>query len=283
MKISFTKTTPSLFFTVFFTVFLFFVVINSSFSQNDSTNLEIVITEDNYIEENDSTINTSDINEAIVIVDSTISPTDSTRKLIRPTKSLAQLESEYAPYAVTAASASSFEPKELERRYFMMQDVRSHLRLNIRWRSAYGATEEDLQGENNLMNKLRIAMAYAEINAKEERKRRSDEAIKNLLNTPPDQMYNKETLKFNNPELINTIKENIFYSSRLHDFTSVALGTVLPNCQKFGFHPHTQATGFRLGIGDHTDKYNLLILRLHTGEIKAFLWDNVYAKIVNVM
>jgi len=126
-------------------------------------------------------------------------------------------------------------------------------------------------------------MAYAEINAKEERKRRADLAIKDLLNTDPEQMYDKETLKLNNPDLINTLKENIFFSSKFADFNSVALGTVLPNCEKFGLHPHTRATGYRLGIGDHTDKYNLLILRLHTGEIKAFLWDDVYAKIVDIM
>ncbi len=274
MNISIKKTITSLF-------FLFFMVINFSFSQTDSTNIEIVITEDNYVEE-DSSIN-NNLNEAIVIMDSTISPSDSTRKLIRPTKSLAQLESEYAPYHITAANVGNFEPEELERRFLAIQDVRRYLRLNIRWRAAYGATAEDLEGENNLMNKIRIAMAFAELNAKEERKRRSDLAIKDLLNTDPKDMYDKETLKFNNPELINTIKENIFYSSKFADFTSVALGTVLPNCQKFGFHPHTQATGYRLGIGDHTDKYNLLILRLHTGEVKAFLWDDVYAKIVDVM
>ncbi|WP_375559850.1 hypothetical protein ACE193_19285 [Bernardetia sp. OM2101] len=265
----------------FFSICIFFVAIHFSFAQNDSTNLEIVITEDNY--EQDSSINVGDSNKAIVIVDSTVSPTDSTRKLIRPTKSLAQLEGEYAPYAITAANVGNFEPEELEARFLALKEVRSHLRLNIRWRSAYGATEEDLQGENNLMNKLRIAMAFAEINAKEERKRRADLAIKDLLNTDPEQMYDKETLKFNNPELINILKENIFYSSKFADFNSVALGTVLPNCQQFGFHPHTRATGYRLGIGDHTDKYNLLILRLHTGEIKAFLWDDVYAKIVDVM
>lgn len=278
MKTFTTKTILSL----FFTVFLFFILVNISFAQRDSTQLEIVITEDNY-EKNDSTINTGNLNEAIVITDSTVSPTDSTRKLIRPTKSLAQLESEYAPYAVTAANVGNFSPEELEARFLALQDVRRHLRLNIRWRSAYGANDEDLKGENDLMNKLRIAMAFAEINAKEERQRRSDVAIKNLLNTDPKDMYDKETLKFNNPDLINTLKENIFYSSRVADFNSVALGTVLPNCQKFGFHPHTRATGYRLGIGDHTDKYNLLILRLHTGEIKAFLWDDVYAKIVDVM
>ncbi len=267
--------------TTFLFFFTFLFVINFAFAQNDSTNLEIVITEDNY--EQDSIIDVQDLNEAIVIADSTISPTDSTRKLIRPTKSLAQLESEYAPYAVTAANVSNFEPNELEQRFLAIKDIRAHLRLNIRWRSAYGATEEDLKGENELMNKMRIAMAFAEINAKEERKRRSDSAIKNLLNTDPEDMYDKETLKFNNPDLINTLKENIFYSSRMPDFNSVALGTVLPNCQKFGFPPNTRATGYRLGIGDHTDKYNLLILRLHTGEIKAFLWDDVYAKIVDVM
>ncbi|WP_338768434.1 hypothetical protein WAF17_07800 [Bernardetia sp. ABR2-2B] len=261
--------------------FTFGIFINYSFAQNDSTNLEIVIIEDNY--EQDSIIDAGDLNEAIVIADSTISPTDSTRKLIRPTKSLAQLEGEYAPYAVTAANVGNFEPDELEKRFLAIKDVRAHLRLNIRWRSAYGATEEDLQGENNLMNKMRIAMAFAEINAREERKRRADLAIKDLLNTDPKDMYDKETLKFNNPELINTLKENLFYSSRRPDFNSVALGTVLPNCEKFGFHPHTRATGYRLGIGDHTDKYNLLILRLHTGEMKAFLWDDVYAKIVDVM
>lgn len=265
----------------FFTLILFLIVISFSFGQNDSTNLEIVITEDNY--EQDSSINVDNLNEAIVIVDSTVSPTDSTRKLIRPTKSLAQLESEYAPHAITAANVGNFEPEELEARFLAIQEVRSHLRLNIRWRSAYGATEEDLKGENNLMNKMRISMAFAEINAKEERKRRADLAIKDLLNTDPKDMYDKETLKFNNPELINILKENIFYSSKFADFNSVALGTVLPNCQKFGFHPHTRATGYRLGIGDHTDKYNLLILKLHTGEIKAFLWDDVYAKIVDVM
>lgn len=252
-----------------------------SVAQNDSTNLEIVITEDNY--EQDSSTNTGSLNEAIVIQDSTVSPTDSTRKLIRPTKSLTQLESEYAPYSVTAANVGNFEPDELEARFLAIQDIRRHLRLNIRWRSAYGATAEDLKGENSLMNKMRIAMAFAQINAKEERKRRSDLAIKDLLNTNPEQMYDKETLKLNNPELINRLKENLFSSSRRPDFHSVALGTVLKNCQKFGLHPHTQATGYRLGIGDHTDKYNLLILRLHTGEIKAFLWDDVYAKIVDVM
>ncbi len=260
-----------------FTIFLFFILVNISFAQQDSTQLEIVITEDNY-EKNDS-----NVNEAIVIADSTVSPTDSTRKLIRPTKSLAQLESEYAPYAVTAATVGNFSPEELEARFVALQDVRRHLRLNIRWRSAYGANDEDLKGENALMNKLRIAMAFAEINAKEERKRRSDLAIKDLLNTKPEQMYDKKTLKFNNPDLINRLKENIFSSSRMPDFSSIAIGTVLPNCQNFGLHPHTQATGYRLGIGDHTDKYNLLILRLHTGEIKAFLWDDVYAKIVDVM
>ena len=242
-----------------FTVFLFFILVNISFAQQDSTQLEIVIT------------------------DSTVSPTDSTRKLIRPTKSLAQLESEYAPYAVTAATVGNFSPDELEARFLSLLDVRRHLRLNIRWRSAYGANDEDLKGENNLMNKLRIAMAFAEINAKEERKRRSDLAIKDLLNTKPEQMYDAKTLKLNNPDLINRLKENIFSSSRIPDFNSIAIGTVLPNCQNFGLHPHTQATGYRLGIGDHTDKYNLLILRLHTGEIKAFLWDDVYAKIVDVM
>lgn len=257
-------------------------LINFSFAQSDSTKLEIVITEDNYSEQ-DSSINTGGLNEAMVIVDSTISPTDSTRKLLRPTKSLAQLESEYAPYAVTAANVGTFEPEELETRFMALQDVRRHLRLNIRWRAAYGATEEDLKGENNLMNKLRIAMAFAEINGKEERKKRSDLAIKDLLHTKPEQMYDKETLKFNNPDLINRLKDNLFYSSRVPDFTSIALGTVLTNCEKFGLHPHTQATGYRLGIGDHTDKYNLLILRLHTGEVKAFLWDDVYAKIVDVM
>jgi len=266
--------------TAFF--FIFFIQANYSLAQNDSTNLEIVITEDNYVEK-DSSTNTGELNEAIVIQDSTVSPNDSTRKLIRPTKSLAQLESEYAPYAVTAANVGNFEPDELEARFLALQDVRRHLRLNIRWRSAYGATAEDLQGENNLMNKLRISMAYAVINAKEERKRRADLAIKDLLNTDPEQMYDKETLKLNNPDLINTLKENIFFSSKFADFNSVALGTVLPNCEKFGLHPHTRATGYRLGIGDHTDKYNLLILRLHTGEIKAFLWDDVYAKIVDIM
>lgn len=268
--------------SLLFTVFLFLRFISLSFAQQDSTQLEIVITEDNY-KKNDSTINLGNLNEAIVIVDSTVSPTDPKRKLTRPTKSLAQLEAEYAPYAINAANARNFEPEELERRFFMLQDVRSHLRLNIRWRSAYGATEEDLKGENALMNKLRIAMAHAEINAKEERKRRSDLAIKDLLNTKPEQMYDKETLKLNNPDLINRLKENIFSSSRMPDFSSVAIGTVLPNCKDFGLHPHTRATGYRLGIGDHTDKYNLLILMFHTGEIKAFLWDDVYAKIVDVM
>lgn len=263
-------------------MFIFFINISFSLAQNDSTNLEIVITEDNYVEE-DSSINTGGLNEAIVIRDSTISPTDSTRKLTRPTKSLAQLESEYVPYAITAANVGNFEPDELEARFMALQDVRRYLRLNIHWRAAYGATEEDLKGESNLMNKIRIAMAFASINAKEERQRRSDLAIKDLLNTKPEQMYDKETLKLNNPDLINRLKENLFYSSRMPDFTSIALGTVLPNCEKFGLHPHTQATGYRLGIGDHTDKYNLLILRLHTGEIKAFLWDDVYAKIVDVM
>jgi len=273
--------TSKLFLFSFFTVVILFTVINFSFAQNDSTNLEIVITEDNY--KQDSVIDVSSLNQAIVIMDSTISPTDSTRKLIRPTKSLAQLEAEYAPYGITAASVGNFQPEELEARFLALQDVRRHLRLNIHWRFAYGATEEDMKGETNLMNKIRISMAYAEVNAKEERKRRADEAIKNLLNTDPKDMYDKVTLKFNNPELINILKENIFYSSKVADFNSVALGTVLPNCQKFGFHPHTQATGYRLGIGDHTDKYNLLILRLHTGEIKAFLWDDVYAKIVDVL
>ena len=268
---------------LFISFIIFFLQINVSFAQvKDSTKLEIVITEDNY-SENDSSIKVDNLNEAIVIVDSTVSPTDSTRRLLRPTKSLPQLQAEYSPLALSASSAVSLEPDELEARYLAIQDIRRHLRLNIRWRSAYGATEEDLKGENDLMNQLRISMAYAEINATEERKRRADLAIKNLLNTDPDQMYDKETLKFNNPDLINTLKENIFYSSKFADFNSVALGTVLPNCQKFGFHPHTRATGYRLGIGDHTDKYNLLILRLHTGEIKAFLWDDIYAKIVDVM
>lgn len=203
--IHFTKITALLLFT-------FFLQINNSFAQNDSTNLEIVITEDNY--EQDSSINTENINEAIVIVDSTISPIDSTRKLTRPSKSLAQLEGEYAPYSITAANVGNFEPEELEARFLALQDVRRHLRLNIRWRSAYGANEDDLKGENALMNKLRIAMAFAEINAKEERKRRADLAIKNLLNTAPEDMYDKETLKLNNPDLINTLKENIFYSSK---------------------------------------------------------------------
>lgn len=273
--------TSKLLLSCFFTLLLFFTLINFSFAQNDSTNLEIVITEDNY--DQDSIIDVGGLNQAIVITDSTISPLDSTRKLIRPTKSLAQLEAEYAPYGITAANVANFQPEELEARFLALQDIRRHLRLNIHWRFAYGATDEDMKGENTLMNKIRISMAYAEINAKEERKRRADEAIKNLLNTDPKDMYDKETLKFNNPDLINTLKENIFSSSRFADFTSVALGTVLPNCQKFGFHPHTQATGYRLGIGDHTDKYNLLILRLHTGEIKAFLWDDVFAKIVDVM
>jgi hypothetical protein len=273
--------TSKLTLSFFFTVFIFFITVHFSIAQNDSTNLEIIITEDNY--KQDSSINTGGLNEAIVITDSTVSPTDSTRKLLRPSKSLSQLESEYAPHAVSAANVGSFSPDELEARFFALKEVRGHLRLNIRWRSAYGATEEDLKGENNLMNKLRIAMALAEINSKEERRKRSDLAIKDLLNTKPEQMYDKKTLKLNNPELINRLKENIFSSSRMPDFTSVALGTVLPNCANFGLHPHTQATGYRLGIGDHTDKYNLLILRLHTGEIKAFLWDDVYAKIVDVM
>ena len=266
----------------FFILFVCFTTITFSFAQNDSTNLEIVITEDNYSDK-DSTINMGGLNEVIVITDSTISPTDSTRKLIRPTKSLAQLEAEYAPHAVTAANVTNFAPEELEKRFMALQDVRRYLRLNIRWRAAYGATDEDLKGENNLMNKIRIAMALSEINAKEERKKRSNLAIKDLLNTKPEQMYDNKTLKLNNPDLINRLKENIFSSSRVPDFTSIALGTVLRNCEKFGLHPHTQATGYRLGIGDHTDKYNLLILRLHTGEIKAFLWDDVYAKIVDVM
>ncbi len=276
-----THFTIKLLLSSFLTVILLFTVINFSFAQNDSTGLEIVITEDNY--EQDSSIDVSGLNQAIVILDSTISPNDSTRKLIRPTKSLAQLEAEYAPYGITAANVGNFQPEELEARFVALQDVRRHLRLNIHWRSAYGATEEDMKGETTLMNKIRISMAFAEINSKEERKRRADEAIKNLLHTEPKDMYNKETLKFNNPDLINTLKENIFSSSRFADFNSVALGTVLPNCQKFGFHPHTRATGYRLGIGDHTDKYNLLILKLHTGEIKAFLWDDVYAKIVDVL
>jgi len=261
--------------------FIFFLQINFLFAQNDSTSLEIVITEDNY--EQDSSINNGNWNDAIVIMDSTISPLDSTRKLTRPTKSLAQLETEYAPNAVTAANVANFEPEELEGRFAALQEVRRHLRLNIHWRYAYGASDEDLKPENTLMNKIRISMAFAEINAKEERQKRADAAIKKLLNTAPEQMYDKETLKLNNPELINILKENIFYSSRKSDFKSVALGTVLPNCQAFGLHPHTQATGYRLGIGDHTDKYNLLILKLHTGEIKAFLWDDIYAKIVDVM
>lgn len=258
---------------ILFATLLFFVNSVSVLAQNDSTNLEIVITEDNYTEV-DSSINAGSLNEPIM---------DSTRKLTRPTKSLAQLENEYAPYAVTAATVGNFEPDELEARFVGLQEVRRHLRLNIHWRTAYGATEEDLKGENTLMNKIRISMAFAEINAKEERQRRADTAIKNLLNTDPEQMYDKTTLKLNNPELINILKENIFYSSKMADFNSVALGTVLRNCQQFGLHPHTRATGYRLGIGDHTDKYNLLILRLHTGEIKAFLWDDVYAKIVDVL
>ncbi|WP_291720648.1 hypothetical protein [Bernardetia sp.] len=269
-------------FTFFCFSFLLLFISNSvCFAQQDSTSLEIVITEDNY-EENDSTMNV-ELSEAIVISDSTISPLDSNRRLIRPTKNLAQLQSEYTPYAVTAANVGSLEPEELEGRFRMLEDIRRHLRLNIRWRTAYGAKEEDLKGETALMNQLRIGMALAEIHAKEERQRRADEAIKDLLNTNPEQMYDKETLKLNNPNIINTLKENIFYSSRSADFNSVALGTVLPNCKDFGLHPHTRATGYRLGIGDHTDKYNLLILRLHTGEMKAFLWDDVYAKIVDVM
>ncbi len=260
---------------------VFLLQINIAFAQNDSTNLEIVITED--IKENDSTINMGSLNETIVILDSTISPTDSTRKLIRPTKSLGQLRAEYAPYSISAATVDNFEPKELEGRFLVMQDIRRHLRLNIRWRAAYGANEEDLKGENELMNQLRISMAFAETQAKEERKRRANSAIKDLLNTNPEQMYDKETLQLNNPNLINTLKENIFYSSKFADFNSVALGRVFPNCEKFGLHPQTRATGYRLGIGDHTDKYNLLIVRLHTGEIKAILWDDVYIKIVDVM
>ena len=267
-------------FTLSYLVVLFFGLHSTVFAQQDSTNLEIVITEDNYEEDPAMEV---ELSEAIVIADSTISPSDSSRRLIRPTKSLAQLEGEYAPYAVTAANVGSFEPEELEGRFRMLEEIRRHLRLNIHWRAAYGATEEDLKGENALMNKLRIGMALSEINAREERQRRADKAIKDLLNTDPEQMYDKEALKLNNPDLINTLKENIFYSSRRSDFNSIALGTVLPNCEKFGFHPHTRATGYRLGIGDHTDKYNLLILRLHTGEIKAFLWDDVYAKIVDVM
>lgn len=276
---NFTLKTTLLF---FLTLFIFFIIVPFSSAQNDSTSLEIVITEDNYSEQ-DSSINTDSANEALVITDSTISPRDSTRKLTRPSKSLAQLKSEYAPYAITVANVGKFEPEELEARFFAIKDIRRYLRINIHWRSAYGATSEDLKNENDFMNQLRIAMALSEMNAKEERKRRSDIAIKDLLNTAPEQIYDKETLKLNNPELINRLKENLFSSSRMPDFTSVALGTVLPNCQKFGLHPHTQAMGYRLGIGDHTDKYNLLILRLHTGEIKAFLWDDVYAKIVDVM
>jgi hypothetical protein len=197
-------------------------------------------------------------------------------QLTPPKSTIDGLIAEASAFKLTKESAHYLSPAELEPYVENLTRLRGELSHLIRYRKAYGASDKDLEKEYALMDELRVSCAYASYELQEQRRSIADNLTEHIKVLESGELYDLDTKKMHNEILLQSLKENIFFSSRQPNLKTPAIGRVLPNCKAFGVNPSLAAIGYRIGVGDHQDKYTLVIFKLYpSGEIKAALIDDI--------
>ncbi|WP_027003644.1 hypothetical protein [Hugenholtzia roseola] len=204
-------------------------------------------------------------------------------QLTPPKSTTDGLISEASAFKLTEESAHYLSPAELEPYVENLTRLRAELSHLIRYRKAYGASDKDLEKEYLLMDELRVSYAYAYYELQEQRRSIADNLTARVKVLESSELYDIDTKKMHNEILLQSLKENIFFSSRQPNLKTPAIGHVLPNCKAFGVNPALAAIGYRIGVGDHQDKYTLIIFKLYpSGEVKAALIDDIENIVVDM-
>jgi hypothetical protein len=175
------------------------------------------------------------------------------------------------------SSANKLSHDDYQKKVDRLSELYHYTHMLSKYAVAYAAPEEKMKKLTDMKARIVRSMAYARNFMEEIKKADGGIVRKKLRNLYINDVYDVEKKSFTNIELLNDIKNNLFFLGYPVNFRCPILGKFVPGCEKFGMNPRHSADGIRISLDEN---YNLIVLRIsQTQQVKLILWNKGFVKI----